>query len=150
MKNQQYQAHEHYSLEPNSTSIGENSIDEGNSTIKVSADHVAFRARTSPSLVDFHCALKTAFRIIDEAVQRVSHWSYQGSCAVCCILVDVENSDNNEIDVNSENDNSPCTTNRRAIIANIGDSRAVLGRSGTVIPLSIDHKSIAVCSQIPL
>lgn len=60
---------------------------------------------------------------IDDEIQVIRHWSFQGSTA-CCILL-------------HHNYTSSITT---IISVNIGDSRAVLSHDQIAIDLSIDHK----------
>jgi serine/threonine protein phosphatase PrpC len=68
-------------------------------------------------------ALKAAFEKIDTEVQRISHWSYQGSTAVAVKL------------------HKTTSLNTTVLIsANVGDSRAVLCRDGRAINLTKDHK----------
>lgn len=71
-------------------------------------------------------ALKAALRKVDREVQRISHWSFQGSTAVCCWIFAEE-----------QPDDKP---KRTVIAANIGDSRAVLSRAGVAKELTVDHK----------
>ncbi len=68
-------------------------------------------------------ALKSAFEKIDAEVQRISHWSFQGSTAVACKLHKI-----------------PSSGQTVLISANVGDSRAILSRSGKAIDLTKDHK----------
>lgn len=68
-------------------------------------------------------ALKSAFEKIDAEVQRISHWSYQGSTALAVKL--------------HKHVSSPKTV---LIAANVGDSRAVLCRGGKAVDLTKDHK----------
>jgi Serine/threonine protein phosphatase len=68
-------------------------------------------------------ALKAAFEKIDAEVQKISHWSYQGSTAVAVKLHKMASSNNTVF-----------------ISANVGDSRAVLCRAGRAIELTKDHK----------
>jgi serine/threonine protein phosphatase PrpC len=68
-------------------------------------------------------ALKAAFEKIDAEVQKISHWSYQGSTAVAVKL-----------------HKSASSNNTVLISANVGDSRAVLCRAGKAIELTRDHK----------
>ncbi|KAL3790458.1 LOW QUALITY PROTEIN: hypothetical protein ACHAWO_007148 [Cyclotella atomus] len=68
-------------------------------------------------------ALKSAFNKVDDEVNNIIHWSFQGSTA--CVVV---------IDKNASNGT------RSIIAANLGDSRAILGRNGTAVDLTQDHK----------
>jgi len=71
-------------------------------------------------------ALTSAFEKIDSEVQKISHWSFQGSTAVAVLLCKVQDGEN-------------CIRNV-VISANVGDSRAVLCRAGKAIDLTRDHK----------
>jgi len=68
-------------------------------------------------------ALRYALKKVDDEVQRIRHWSFIGSTAVCIFLVDQGNN-----------------LNPVLISANIGDSRAVLSRNGKAIDVTTDHK----------
>jgi serine/threonine protein phosphatase PrpC len=68
-------------------------------------------------------ALKSAFEKIDAEVQKISHWSFQGSTAVAVKLHKIASSEKTVL-----------------ISANVGDSRAVLCRAGKAIDLTKDHK----------
>lgn len=68
-------------------------------------------------------ALKSAFEKIDAEVQKVSHWSFQGSTAVAVKLHKV-----------------PSSNKTVLVSANVGDSRAILSRAGRAIDLTRDHK----------
>ena len=78
------------------------------------------------SVDDCSHVLREAFRVVDTAVQKISHWSFQGSCAVCCMIVESGKSNN--------------STSTSVISGNIGDSRAVLSRSKRAVDLTVDHK----------
>ena len=69
-------------------------------------------------------ALQAALKKVDKEVQRISHWSFQGSTAVACWVV-------------SPPDEEP---KRTVIAANVGDSRAVMSRNGVAVDLTLDHK----------
>lgn len=93
-----------------------------------------------PTSKDFEAALASALDKIDLEVQRISHWSYQGSTAVAIWIHENRQPATVGVDDTSapEGDNSE---NRRTIIAaNIGDSRAVLCRNNTAWELTRDHK----------
>lgn len=71
-------------------------------------------------------ALKAALKKVDREVQRISHWSFQGSTAVAAWVVA---------------EDRPEGEPRRAVIAaNVGDSRAVLSRNSVALDLTVDHK----------
>jgi serine/threonine protein phosphatase PrpC len=71
-------------------------------------------------------ALKAALKKVDKEVQRISHWSFQGSTAVACWVVSEDRPDEEP--------------KRTVIAANVGDSRAVLSRKGVAVDLTLDHK----------
>lgn len=72
-------------------------------------------------------ALKAALKKVDREVQRISHWSYQGSTAVAALIVSEDRPTNDK-------------PRRTVIAANVGDSRAVLSRNGSALDLTVDHK----------
>lgn len=63
-------------------------------------------------------ALSSALHKVDTEVQHVSHWSFQGSTAVAAWIL----------------------PEQTLIVANIGDSRAVLSHNDTSVELTQDHK----------
>ena len=67
-------------------------------------------------------AICAAFEKVDNEVQDISHWSYQGSTAV--VVVIYQNVDGT----------------RTIISANVGDSRAILGQNKQATDLTRDHK----------
>ena len=73
-------------------------------------------------------ALKSAFEKIDNEVQRISHWSFQGSTAVAVLVCELPLSITEH------------KTKTMLVSANVGDSRAVLSRAGEAIALTKDHK----------
>lgn len=76
-----------------------------------------------PTLKDYQHAIVSAIEKVDREVQRISHWSYQGSTAIAVWL------------------HQDRTSSEKTIVtANVGDSRAVLSRNGTAYDLSKDHK----------
>ena len=73
-------------------------------------------------------ALRTAFEKVDAEVNRISHWSFQGSTAVAVMI--------HEGSVESDGG-----IQQTLIVANVGDSRAILCREdGVVVQLTRDHK----------
>ena len=83
---------------------------------------------TAPSVKACINALVAAFEKVDDEINRVSHWSYQGSTAVAVMIHEETVNENGEIQ-------------RTLISANVGDSRAILcTRDGTVAQLTRDHK----------
>jgi serine/threonine protein phosphatase PrpC len=103
-----------------------------------------------PTVQDYEDALESALDKVDREVQRISHWSYQGSTAVAIWLHEepqprsssTSSSSSSETNENNENDNNDNTPiiQRTIIAANVGDSRAVLCRNGTAWDLTRDHK----------
>lgn len=92
-----------------------------------------------PTVDDYASSLEYALDKCDREVERISHWSFQGSTAIVVCL--------HETSVESSSSSSDATKainslqSRRTILAaNIGDSRAVLCRNGTGWALSRDHK----------
>lgn len=71
-------------------------------------------------------ALKAALKKVDSEVQRISHWSFQGSTAVAVWVVSEDRLDEEP--------------RRTVIAANVGDSRAVMCRNGAALDLTVDHK----------
>lgn len=91
-------------------------------------DTVIASSSSEPSVQDYCIALRMALDKVDQEVQRINHWSYQGSTAVAAWL---------HYDNIDENQSNKKTT---LVVANIGDSRAIYGRNGTVLELTKDHK----------
>mmetsp|Transcript_42212 Transcript_42212/g.62072 ORF Transcript_42212/g.62072 Transcript_42212/m.62072 type:complete len:439 (+) Transcript_42212:68-1384(+) len=86
--------------------------------------HARFRGLLPPGLDLQDCdiemvkdCLAQSYEYVDQEVQKVAHWQYQGSTAVCVVAL------------------------REALVAaNVGDSRAVLSRRGRALDLTEDHK----------
>jgi protein phosphatase 1L len=93
-----------------------------------------------PTVQDYEHALESALDKVDREVQRISHWSYQGSTAVAIWLHEEpqQRSSSSTSETNEKNDNT--IVQRTIIAANVGDSRAVLCRNGTAWDLTRDHK----------
>lgn len=68
-------------------------------------------------------ALHAALRKIDGEVCRIGHWSFQGSTALAVVIHE-----------------NAADGSRSIVSANVGDSRAVLGRRGRAVDLTTDHK----------
>jgi len=88
-------------------------------------------------------ALRAAFETVDREVQKVSHWSYQGTTAVAAMLLQSPDDYDNGIshdDADADSAGSRGGGGRYLITANVGDSRAVISRSGRAIDVTVDHK----------
>jgi serine/threonine protein phosphatase PrpC len=88
-----------------------------------SASSTTTTAKPSPDVAAYTEALQVALEKVDKEVQRISHWSFQGSTAVAVWLHE-----------------NAATAKRTMIVANVGDSRAVLCRNSTAYDLTRDHK----------
>ena len=94
---------------------------------------------TVPTVKDFQTALESALEKVDREVQRISHWSYQGSTALVVWIH--EERQHAAFDDGKDLESTNLTECQRTIIAaNIGDSRAVLCRNNTAWELTRDHK----------
>jgi protein phosphatase 1L len=100
-------------------------------TTEPTTDHEQPLKRASASVQDYENAIISALDKVDREVQRISHWSYQGSTAVAIWL-------HEERKILAENE-SPSIL-KTIIAANVGDSRAVLCRNNTAYDLTRDHK----------
>jgi len=88
----------------------------------------------NPTLDDYVYALESALEKVDSEILKISHWSFQGSTAIV-IWLHEEQGERAQND-----DNEFPTTQRTIVVANIGDSRAVLCRDNKAWDLSRDHK----------
>lgn len=93
------------------TSASAEAIAQDESLNSASADDLAIAS-----------AVCAAFEKIDNEVQDISHWSFQGSTGLAVVI-------HTNID-----------GTRTIISGNVGDSRAILGRRKTAIDLTRDHK----------
>jgi len=91
-----------------------------------------------PSVQDCAVALRIAFERVDAEVQKIRHWSYQGSTAVAVLI--------HESFPEESSDGAPPTqqgagrSKSTIISANVGDSRAILSRRRRALDLTSDHK----------
>jgi len=91
--------------------------------------------RTLPTVEDYKQAMRFALYKVDREVQRISHWSYQGSTSVTVWFHETKSeADNGDVPTDDE---KPQQT---IVISNIGDSRAVLSRESCAVELTRDHK----------
>jgi len=79
-------------------------------------------------------ALRSAFRTVDAEVQKISHWSFQGSTALAVLL--------HQTKVRHPSYLEGVDAHEKTVLlsANVGDSRAVLCRDALAIQLTRDHK----------
>lgn len=88
--------------------------------------------RVLPTVDDYEKAMRAALDKVDREVQRISHWSYQGSTAVAVWI--------HEEKAEEQSEDGEQSTRRTILAANVGDSRAVLCRNNTAWDLTRDHK----------
>lgn len=105
-----------------------NSEVESETTMKEEVKDLEFDPLKSSVVSMCTRSLENAFEKIDNEVQKISHWSFQGStaCVIKLCQVPVMNEDGRFRSV--------------LISANVGDSRALLSRRGRAIDLTRDHK----------
>lgn len=70
------------------------------------------------TVADHQQALGAALEKVDREVSRISHWSFQGATAVAAWIL----------------------PGQTLLVANIGDSRAILSHNSTAVTLTQDHK----------
>jgi serine/threonine protein phosphatase PrpC len=138
-------------LQPSSTTSSSTttttttSISEGDS-----AEPPAKRVSYSATVQDYENAIASALDKVDREVQRISHWSYQGSTAVAIWLHEerttmpstttTTTTTTTSTEDEDEETKTTSSTKKTLIAANIGDSRAVLCRNKTAYDLTRDHK----------
>ena len=120
------------------------------STTTSEAHGAESQSPSSPTLDDYQTALESALEKVDREVQRISHWSYQGSTAVVIWIhedrrpgeqsLGGSSSSDQSLNINEATSSGTTTGQRTIIAANIGDSRAVLCRNHTAWDLTRDHK----------
>ena len=113
-----------------------------------------------PTVDDYASSLEYALDKCDREVERISHWSFQGSTAIVVWIHEGSTRDNEESNDGSPGNNSSSSneegsiekatttpefssdipSQRTILAANVGDSRAVLCRNSTGWELSKDHK----------
>jgi serine/threonine protein phosphatase PrpC len=113
-----------------STQLHEESNHNSETTTEKS-DSGGSSSSTEPTVKDYCIALRLALDKVDQEVQRISHWSYQGSTAVAAWL---------HHNTTTSSETGEEDTETTLIVANVGDSRAVYGRDGKAFPLTRDHK----------
>jgi serine/threonine protein phosphatase PrpC len=95
-------------------------------------------SKVPPTIQDYEDAMRSALEKVDREVQRIVHWSYQGSTSVAAWIHEEKSSvANDSVDGTSSQPSSPQHT---IITANVGDSRAILSRNASAIDLTRDHK----------
>jgi protein phosphatase 1L len=94
------------------------------------------RVVRAPTVEDYEKAMRAALYKVDREVQRISHWSYQGSTAVAVWIHEEKASE----EQSEDGEQHQPTTRRTVLAANVGDSRAVLCRNDTAWDLTRDHK----------
>jgi serine/threonine protein phosphatase PrpC len=75
---------------------------------------------------------------VDTEVGNISHWSFQGSTALAIVVH--ENTDADAADDDENGCECEGGGTMSIVVANVGDSRAVLCRDGRAMDLTRDHK----------
>eukprot|EP00980_Cylindrotheca_fusiformis_P008959 scaffold1912_cov135-Cylindrotheca_fusiformis.AAC.6 len=133
------------SIESSSSSISATTSDSDAETTTDDA-MPSKRVSYSATVQDYKNAIASALDKVDREVQRISHWSYQGSTAVAIwlheerISMPKEAAEDNNSNAEDEEETNTIITQKTIIAANVGDSRAVLCRNDTAYDLTRDHK----------
>ena len=124
--------------------------EEGNNGNQTKQQEQPIKRISSSTVQDYEDALASALDKVDREVQRIIHWSFQGSTAVAIWIHEERNNNiknnmgNSKNNNNNKDDNTTATTTtttkKTIIAANIGDSRAVLCRDNNAWDLTRDHK----------
>ena len=96
----------------------------------------AAASKVPPTVEDYEDAMLTALEKVDREVQRIVHWSYQGSTAVAAWIHEEKFSSTD----GNNSQSLPLPPQHTIITANVGDSRAILSRNASAIDLTRDHK----------
>lgn len=120
--------------ENNTQDVSGEAQDGAASPVISAADSTAAASKVPPTVQDYEDAMRSALEKIDREVQRIVHWSYQGSTAVAAWIHEEKS---HSTDGNSSVPSPPQHT---IITANVGDSRAILSRNASAINLTRDHK----------
>jgi protein phosphatase 1L len=120
------------------------SISSENHTITTTISHKRTELedlKVGPTIGQYEEALCQALYKVDSNIQRISHWSFQGSTAVAVWMHEEKMpSPSGKEFCNTLSDPMMVQSKRTIIAANIGDSRAILSRNETAIELTRDHK----------
>lgn len=92
------------------------------------------------SVPDYKSAIQLALQKVDREVQRIHHWSFQGSTAVAIWLHEYKPQSKEHSDIATDSEQQVLPSQKTIIAANVGDCRAVLCRNNTAWELTRDHK----------
>jgi protein phosphatase 1L len=134
--------------EENTTTIGNHQATTTATATTTTTTTEPLNKRKSPTVQAYETAMESALDKVDREVQKISHWSYQGSTAVAIWLheertpTSTSTSTSTTVVEDDKEEEERFTTNtqRTIIAANVGDSRAVLCRNATAWELTRDHK----------